>query len=182
MRFILARNNDTLLNMYSSSEQQRIEQAIVFATTELRKIEDLSKPVLFHSIRVGTYLYFHRYETDLVITGYLHDLIEDTPQTQQTISENFGQNVGILVAANSKNASIKESIERNEELIKRCVEHSEQAAIIKAADIIDNYHYYKSLAQDKGILYCQNNVKFFQKYIKPTYTDRIFSELFTLVV
>lgn len=35
------------------------------------------KPSLFHSIRVGTHLFEQGYEKNIVIAGFLHDIIED---------------------------------------------------------------------------------------------------------
>ena len=38
--------------------------------------ESSRKPVLFHDIRVGVYLYEHGYSEDIVLAGLLHDAIE----------------------------------------------------------------------------------------------------------
>lgn len=167
--------------MYSNNDLLEIERSIQFASTAFNKTRDLPKPVFFHSIRVGTYLYFHQYETNIVIAGYLHDLIEDTNHTEASIAIEFGNQVSSLVAANSKSSTINSSTQRNKELMKRCAQFSESAAIVKAADIIDNYYYYSSLKVDWGIEYCTTNAKFLKKYMKSGYTDKIFTELFKLV-
>lgn len=167
--------------MYSLDDQNKLEEGIRFINEELSKIPNLPKPVLFHSIRVGTFLYFRRYPFSIVLAGYLHDIIEDTPHTQESISAKFGQDIGELVQANSKNASIEPSAKRNEELIKRCANHSQAAAIVKAADIIDNFHFYTFLNSERGLDYCKNNAKHLRRYMKKTYTDPIFTELFELV-
>ena len=84
-------------------------------------LHDLIKPI-FHSIRVGSWLYFHGYETNIVIAGFLHDIIEDTNLTEQSSSDDFGIEVASIVIANTKNTNITEKKARNDELIKKCLE------------------------------------------------------------
>ena len=38
--------------------------------------DNTRKPVLFHDIRVGTYLYENNYSRDIVLAGFLHDALE----------------------------------------------------------------------------------------------------------
>lgn len=163
---------------YSIEDQTRIEKAIILVSSKFTMFHNLIRPTLLHSIRVGSWLYFHGYETNIVIAGFLHDIIEDTDVTEQNIREDFGVEVAGLVMANSKNTNITEKKARNDELIKRCLETSEQASIVKAADIIDNYKYYSSLNHQVGVEYCKNNALSFRKYFNTAYDDKIFTKLF----
>ena len=133
------------MHHYSIDDQAKIERSIILASSKFAMLHDLIKPTLLHAIRVGSWLYFHGYETNIVIAGFLHDIIEDTDVTEQDIHEEFGEEVASLVIANTKKTNIAEKKSRNDELIKRCIETSEKASIVKAADIIDNYKYYSSL-------------------------------------
>lgn len=54
----------------------------------------LHKPTLFHSIRVGTYLYEKNYPQKVVIAGLLHDIIEDTEVSPEFLEVEFGKRSG----------------------------------------------------------------------------------------
>ncbi len=166
------------MHNYSVDDQTRIEKAIILASSKFATLHHLIKPTLLHSVRVGSWLYFHGYETNIVIAGFLHDIIEDTDVTEQNICEDFGVEVANLVVANTKNSNITEKKTRNDELIKRCLETSKKASIVKAADILDNFKYYLSLNDQAGIEYCKNNAMSFRKYFNNAYDDKIFTMLF----
>ena len=68
--------------------------------------EDSRKPILFHDIRVGVYLYENGYKNDVVLAGVLHDAIEWSKVNEQMLRDEFGDNIVRLVAANTKNDSI----------------------------------------------------------------------------
>lgn len=166
------------MHNYSIDDQTRIEKAIILASSKFAMCHNLIKPTLLHAIRVGSWLYFHGYATNIVIAGFLHDIIEDTDVTEQEIFEDFGVEVANIVKANTKNTKIQEKKIRNDELIKRCLETSEKASIVKAADILDNYKYYSSLNDQAGIEYCTNNALSFRKHFNNAYEDKIFTKLF----
>lgn len=161
--------------------QKIIEKAIVFACNNFATLKDQDKPVLFHGIRVGSRLYFDSYPTQIVIAGYLHDIVEDTKVTTVQLEKHFGKTVKELVLANTKKSEITNRAKRHDELIHRCVSHNESAAIVKAADILDNFDYYSKLGDERGIAFCKNNAKLFKKYFVVTYKDPIFDELFSIL-
>ena len=152
------------------------EEASRFLSEKMPDANDLPKPTLLHSIRVGIYLYNHEYSSSVCIAGLLHDLVEDSDVTIEDIENKFGYDVAQLVKANTKNEELpKEKI--YEELLKRCIESGEEASIIKAADIIDNLNTYRRIKSAEGI---QNmlNFKTILLKIKPKgFNDRIFQEL-----
>ena len=100
------------MHNYSNDNQKRIEKAIILASSKFAMLHDLIKPTLLHSIRVGSWLYFHGYETNIVIAGFLHDIIEDTNVTEQSIRDDFGIEVASIVIANTKNTNITEKKRR----------------------------------------------------------------------
>ena len=167
-----------MMHHYTIDDQERIEKAVILASSKFALLHDLVKPTLLHSIRVGCWLYFHGYDTSIVIAGFLHDIVEDTDVTEQNVRDDFGVEVANLVMANTKNTNITDKETRNEELIKRCLGTSEKASIVKAADILDNYQYYTSLNHQVGIDYCKSNALSFRKYFNPAYHDKIFTKLF----
>lgn len=140
--------------------------------------ENTRKPVLFHDIRVGVYLYENNYSDDIVLAGLLHDTLEFSDITEQMLRDEFGDNIADLVKANSKNRSITDPDQRIDELIKRCAASGKDALVIKAADIIDSFKYYESVNnQDELKNYCIKNADAIFKYKPADYNDVIFDEL-----
>ncbi len=150
------------------------ETAVRFLSKHMPKAEDLEKPTLLHSLRVGVYLFQKGYSKEICIAGLLHDLIEDSKISKEDISNEFGEEIANLVKANTKNENIKN---KYEDLITRCIELGENALIIKAADIIDNFNYYSKISNAGGLSYVHEIGELLFK-LKPTnYNDKIFEEL-----
>lgn len=99
------------------------------------------KPVLLHSIRVGFYLYEMGYDEDIVLSGLLHDILEDTETTENDIRSRFGDKVAEIVSASSFDTSIHDKTEQFKDMFNRCVEYGRTALIVKGADILDNSNY-----------------------------------------
>lgn len=162
------------------SSDRDFEQALRFLAQKMPDANELPKPTLLHSVRVGLYLYHHNYDTSICIAGLLHDLVEDAGVTVEDISNEFGDLVAQLVRANTKNEKLPEE-ERYEALLQSCINNGEPASIVKAADIIDNLITYKKYNIEQGI----NNMLHFGKILlklKPErYADKIFTELDRLV-
>ena len=139
--------------------------------------EGTRKPMLFHGIRVGVYLYERGYSRDIVLAGVLHDLLEDTEVTEQELTDAFGDNVSRLVRASTKDRSIENGSDRTEELIRRCIENGEDALIVKAADILDSFMYYSGEKDTDEIRYCLRNAEALFRGKPERFTDTIFMEL-----
>jgi (p)ppGpp synthase/HD superfamily hydrolase len=152
------------------------EEAVRFLSEKMPDVNDLPKPTLLHSIRVGIYLYNHKYSSSVCIAGLLHDLIEDSDVTIENIENKFGSNIALLVKANTKNEDLPEE-KRYEELLKRCIESGENASIIKAADIIDNLNAYRKIKSDEGIKNMLNFGTILLEIKPKRFNDRIFQEL-----
>ena len=140
--------------------------------------ETTRKPVLFHGLRVGIYLYERGYSEDIVLAGVLHDILEDTEITQEELREEFGHTVTKLVQASTKDDSVAKE-EKTEELIKRCVNNGQDALIIKAADILDSFKWYSGQNNKGEIEYCMKNANTIFKYKPDDFNDPIFEELKT---
>lgn len=111
--------------------------------------EKQKKPSLFHSMRVGSYLFLDWYSEEICVAGLLHDSLEDTPISENVIRTEFGEWVLGAVKANSKNPNVpKEDVLID--IVRRCIAHSEWALIVKSADVLDNFAYY-SRCKDEGM-------------------------------
>jgi (p)ppGpp synthase/HD superfamily hydrolase len=139
--------------------------------------EDSRKPVLFHDIRVGVYLYENGYPEDVVLAGLLHDAIEWSDITEQMLRDEFDENVVRLVLANTKNDSIEDKFEKTDELIKRCIQNGQDALIVKATDIIDSFKWYSSQNNEDEQKYCMRNANAIFKFKPDDFEDKIFIEL-----
>lgn len=154
------------------------EKAVRFLAEHLPVSQEGSrKPILFHDIRVGVYLYERDYSQDIVLAGVLHDALEWSETMPEMLAENFGENILGIVRACSKDRSIQDSKERIEDMIRRCVESGQEALIVKAADTLDSFKHYTKTGNEKELDYVQKNIEAIFKYKPENYDDKIFDEL-----
>ncbi len=154
------------------------ERGVRFLVEHLPISDEKSrKPLLFHSIRVGTYLYENKYSDDIILAGLLHDTIEWSKINKELLRKEFGDNIAKLVLANTKDDNIKNSDDKINELIKRSVQGGQSALIIKTADIIDSFKYYSNQKNEKEIQYCIKNAIAILKLKPKEFDDKIFVEL-----
>jgi GTP pyrophosphokinase len=139
--------------------------------------EGSRKPILFHVVRVGVYLYENNYSRDAVIAGLLHDALEWSGITDELVRAEFGETVLQLVKANTKDRSIENSDERIEELAKRAAEAGREALIIRAADTLDSFKHYTKTNNLPELDYCRKNAMAIFKFKSDNFTDGVFEEL-----
>lgn len=135
------------------------------------------KPVLFHDIRVGVYLYENGYSENIVLAGVLHDAIEWSDISEEMLRDEFGESVVRLILASTKDDSIKDKEEKIKELIKRCARNGQDALIVKTADIIDSFKWYFSQDNKGELQYCSRSANAILKYKSGNFNDKIFKEL-----
>lgn len=139
--------------------------------------ENTRKPVLFHDIRVGTYLYEKNYSLDIILAGFLHDTIEFSKIDQEMLTNEFGKNIVKIVLACTKNRTLEKD-QINEELIKRCAENGKDALIVKTADTIDSFKYYSKVNNiDQLQNHCIITANLIFKYLPKDFNDPIFEDL-----
>lgn len=162
----------------SKSLNIAFEKAVRFLTKYLPlSKEDSRKPLLFHDIRVGVYLYDRGYSSDIVLAGVLHDVFEWFEVKEKMVREEFGDAVVRLVLANTKNDSLTNKEEKVHELIQRCVQTGRDALIVKAADILDSFKWYTSQRNEDELQYCRMNLNAIFAFKPKTFDDKIFDEL-----
>lgn len=136
-----------MLKTYQRNKE--IERTIKFLVNSIDKPGNKSKPIILHSIRVGLYLDRQNYDKDIVIAAILHDLLEDSEITAHEIKNNFNNKIAKLVLANSYDKSTEDKKKRYYETLSRCLDIGKEALVIKAADILDNSHYYQLVKDEK---------------------------------
>jgi len=154
------------------------EKSIIFLAKYAPKSDqDTRKPMIPHDIRVGVYLYEHGYSQDIIVAGVLHDMLEFTEVTEDTIKQNFGNHVAKIVRACTKNRSTENSKEREKDLVQRCINIGVDALVVKAADTLDSFKYYTKTQSEKGLDYCRQNSGFIFELKPKDWDDPIFDEL-----
>ncbi len=160
----------------------QFEKAVRFLAKQLPiSDENTRKPILFHDVRVGVYLYQHGYSADIILAGLMHDALEFSSMPEAMLKDEFGENVLRLVKANTKDDSIADKEEKTNELIKRCVRNGKDALIIKAADIADSFEYYTATNNNDQLEYCMRNAKAIFAFKPEDFTDPIFDRLATVM-
>lgn len=163
--------------MTEFEKRELIEKAVNFITTKFQETKkELTKPVLFHSLNIGFYLYKKGYSVNAVLAGLLHDTTEDTQTTLEEITEIFGKEVTDLVDANSKREG-----EKTREMIGRCIALGEEALIVKAADVMENTIYSKKQRWEVGIEYSLKAIPMILEKKPENFKDPIFGELGSLL-
>lgn len=158
----------------------KFEEAVRLLTLHMPPSDENSrKPILFHDIRVGVYLYENGYKQDIVLAGVLHDAIEWSNLTEQMLKENFGDNVVNLIRASTKDDSLEDKKEKTIELIKRCIQNGQDALIVKTADIIDSFKWYSGQDNLGELTYCMRNANAIFEFKPYNFDDKIFIELKT---
>lgn len=140
--------------------------------------ENSRKPIMFHDIRVGVYLYENGYAEDIVLAGVLHDMIEWSDADEQLLRDEFGDNVLGLVLACTKDATIVDKERKIDELIQRCAQNGQDALIVKTADIIDSFKWYSSQDNEDELRnHCLKNANAIFRLKPESFDDKIFNEL-----
>jgi (p)ppGpp synthase/HD superfamily hydrolase len=155
------------------------ERAVRFLVEHMPPSDENSrKPIMFHDIRVGVYLYENAYSQDIVLAGVLHDAIEWSDASEQMLRDEFGDNVVKLVLASTKDDLIMDKEEKTNELINRCIQNGQDALIVKAADIIDSFKWYSSQNNESELKnHCVKNANLILKLKPAEFDDKIFVEL-----
>jgi len=156
----------------------KFEEAVRLLAKHL-PVSDASsrKPILFHNVRVGVYLYKHKYSEEVVLAGLLHDAIEWSSLTEQMLLDRFNDKVVKLILASTQDDSITDKNKRTAELIKRCISNGQDALIVKTADIIDSFKWYASQDNKDELSYCMRNANAILRYKPDDFDDKIFDDL-----
>ena len=128
--------------------ESRLEDAVLFLAESLKKAPRKGKkPVIMHSLRVGSTLMAKGFPADVVIAGMLHDIMEKTPVTPREISRRFGHAVALMVSATTNQTRIEHPLDRYEDSLKRCASLGEGALMVRVADLMDNCDRLTALGQ-----------------------------------
>jgi len=152
------------------------EEIMRFITNSYPKSKkDGFKPEVIHAIGTGLRLLDFGYEKDVVVAGFLHDALEEEVITPEQLEEKYGVRVLNIVEANSKDRSIKDKEEKIRDIVARCSEVGKDALVVKAADIYDNYLYFKRIGDEENVEYDRMQARILLKDLD--YSDDLFGAL-----
>lgn len=172
-------------------EHKKIEQAIHFATDchsgQLRKGSDT--PYIMHPLEVMQILHQMGADTDLIVAGLLHDVVEDTDTGAEEIENVFGADVASLVAHHSEDKS-RTWQERKETAIREAANADERLQKLILADKLSNIRSMKrdfdaigdklwerfNAGKEKQAWYYKNMVKALQKLGEKAESRKFFEE------
>jgi len=125
----------------------KIEKAIGFLADWVRRNCNNPKPLILHSLRVGLKLLDLEQREEVVIAGFLHDLVEDTDCTIKDIEKEFGKEVACLVSALTQE-KIPDYKKRWELFMDKIIKKGKEAMIVKVVDGNDNTVHFFSRLKD----------------------------------
>lgn len=155
------------------TREDRLEEAVLFLVKVLgARSRPGKKAVVLHSLRVGFFLMSLGYEEDVVIAALLHDVAEKTQYSPVALGRRFGLKVGRIVAAVTNDKGIHDSMLRYEDSVRRCVEFGEEALVVRAADIIDNFDRLVATGPQRRLVRVTAKLKFLLKACRGHAIDR----------
>ena len=128
--------------MISYQTSKEIEKAIAFLVHVINTSGNNPKPVILHSILVGLSLAKLDYPVHIIQAGFLHDTIEDSSTSIESVKEQFGGKVATIVAGCTYDRSIQNKAEQYKDAMQRATEAGKETLIVMAADLIQNEPYY----------------------------------------
>ena len=121
-------------------EQARIDRDLDRALRTLSFAFDLhstsKEPVVLRSVELAFFLRDLGYGRDVQVAGLLHDLLKHTAYSLHDVAHDFGDEVSVLIMANTLDPAIEDATEQYEEAFPRCIAWGEPAAVIMAAALL----------------------------------------------
>lgn len=134
------------------SENAILHQAILFATNahkgQNRKGTEI--PYISHPFEVAQILTSAGCKTPLIIAGLLHDVLEDTEVTSQTIEKEFGPLVLSLIQSNSEDKSLSWEERKQHTINYMTNEASLEELLLACADKLSNLRSIKADYNEYG--------------------------------
>ena len=160
-----------------------LRRAYIFSAREHRsQVRRSGEPYLVHPIEVAFILADLELDTASIVAGLLHDVVEDTLTTIETVAEYFGQDVAHIVAGVTKISKLqfatKEQAEA-ENLRKMILAMVDDIRVIlvKLADRLHNMRTLQHLARDKQERIARETAEIYAPLANRLGMGRIKSEL-----
>jgi guanosine-3',5'-bis(diphosphate) 3'-pyrophosphohydrolase len=113
-----------ITNYHPNADVQTIKKAYYFSEKAHEgQFRRSGEPYIFHPLSVAGILADLRLDIDSIITGILHDTVEDTSVTLEDIRREFGETVATLVDGVTKigQMKFKNSVEKQGENVRKMI-------------------------------------------------------------
>lgn len=126
------------MNISKGTNHSMIDRAIKLAVkAHAQQLRKDGTPYISHPMTVGFMLARQGFNEATVVAGILHDVVEDTPVTIETVEKEFGPAVAEMVAAVSEPQDLPWK-EQKRQRIAQIQRGSDSIKAIAAADRISN--------------------------------------------
>jgi GTP pyrophosphokinase len=150
-------NEDIILserNDWSDDEKKFITKAVKYAQEKHKEQKrNNGEPYANHVISVGKILANLNMDTDTIVAGILHDVLEDTETTEDEMKKEFGDEITFLVKAVTKLPKLKyQGEERYAESLRKffvSIAEDVRVVVIKLADRLHNMQTLQYVREDK---------------------------------
>ncbi|WP_071131696.1 RelA/SpoT family protein [Enterococcus timonensis] len=145
-----------LVSTYMDQEHASfVERAYEYAEAAHQgQVRQSGEPYIIHPIQVAGILADLRMDPHTVATGFLHDVVEDTPVTLTDLKKEFGPDVAMLVDGVTKLGKIhyqshEEQLAENHRKMLLAMAQDLRVIMVKLADRLHNMRTLKHLREDK---------------------------------
>lgn len=139
----------------SESDTKNVKKAYEWAS-ELHKEQKRKsgEQYIIHPIQVAGILAELKMDTATVISGYLHDVVEDTTATLQDVRDNFGETIAQIIDGVTKISKIQyqssqEQLAENHRKLLLAMSKDIRVIIVKLADRLHNMRTLGALREEK---------------------------------
>ncbi len=159
---------DAILSYHPSPDISLIRRAYIYASYHHKNQRRISgDPYIVHPLSVAKILTELKADDKTVAAGILHDVVEDTPETIEKISNYFGNEVAFLVDGVTKISNLNVNLNADEKQIENLrkmfvfMAKDVRVIIIKLADRLDNMRTIWFLPEDKRKRIADETLKIF---------------------
>ncbi len=158
---------DKLLERYSEEEIKLVNKAYIYSAKVHKGQTRLSgEPYLVHPIAVAYILTEMNMDIPTIVTGILHDVVEDTHATIEDIEKNFGKEIATLVDGVTKISKLqfKSAQDKMAENFRKLIVASTndiRVIIVKLADRLHNMRTLQYMPREKQIRIAQETLEIY---------------------